>query len=57
MGDYVLGEKENTGNKMIKSVTANGVDSAWDSLKDVLRKIEAAVSAITRSLQLRIGNQ
>jgi hypothetical protein len=52
-----LERKKTRGNKMMKSVTANGVDSAWDSLKDVLREIEAAVSAITRSLQLRIGNQ
>ena len=44
-----LERKETRGNKMMKSVTANGVDSAWDSLKDVLREIEAAVSTITPS--------
>jgi hypothetical protein len=41
---------------MIKNVIANGVNSAWGLWKGTVRGIEAAVSAVTRSLELRIGS-
>jgi hypothetical protein len=51
-----LERKKTRENKMMKNVTEHGVDSAWGSLKDTLREIEAAASAITRSLELRMGS-
>jgi hypothetical protein len=49
-----LERKKAREDKVIRNAMSNEVDSAWGSQKDVAREIEAAVSAVTRSLELRM---
>jgi hypothetical protein len=52
---HICKERKQGGIKVMRSVTANGVNSAWGSLKDTAGEVEAAVGAITRLPGLRMG--
>ena len=51
-----LDRKETRGNKNDEEYDSERVNSAWGSLKDRMREAEAAASAVTRPLELRIGS-
>ena len=51
-----LDRKKTWGNKNDEEYDGERVKSAWGSLKDRMREAEAAASAVTQPLELRMGS-